>query len=181
VHHGLASRSRRIETMIDLMRHLDQRFSLDLMLVSSEPGYLDWLRQRAGGDPRIRFREPVPTAEIIAATCDYDIGLFLLPPTNLNYRFALPNKFFEFVQARLAIAIGPSPEMARLTQQHGLGVVADDFSPETLARQLNRWDAAAIDRAKAAAHVAAETLCWEQVREKLRGIVRQLLPSSCAA
>ena len=31
VHHGLASRSRQIETMIDLMRHLDRRFTLDLV------------------------------------------------------------------------------------------------------------------------------------------------------
>ena len=181
VHHGLASRSRKIETMIDLMRHLDRRFTLDLMLVSSEPGYLDWLRQRTGGDPRITFRAPVATSEIIAATRDYDIGLFLLPPTNFNYRFALPNKFFEFVQARLAVAIGPSPEMARLVRQHELGVVAEDFAPATLARHLNALDAPAIDRAKAAAHRAADVLCWENSRALLRDLVHRLLSQSCAA
>lgn len=181
VHHGFANRSRRIETMIDLMRQLDARFTLDLMLVSPEPGYIEYLRRHAAGDTRIRFREPVPTSEIVAATRDYDIGLFLLPPTNFNYRFALPNKFFEFLQARLAIAIGPSPEMARLVTQHGLGVVSEDFSPASLARGLNRLDAAAIDRAKAAAHRAADVLCWDNVRATLREVVENLLAKPCAA
>ena len=48
---------------------------------------------------------------------DYDVGLYLLPPTNFNQRYALPNKFFEFIQGRLAIAIGPSPEMAKLVER----------------------------------------------------------------
>lgn len=181
VHHGLASRSRQIETMIDLMRHLDARFTLDLMLVAAEPGYLEALRQRAGGDGRIRFRAPVPTSQIVAATREYDIGLFLLPPTNLNYRFALPNKFFEFVQARLAVAIGPSPEMARLVREHDLGIVADDFAPATLARQLGALDVAALDRMKQASHRAADRLCWENVQLTLRTLVEQLASESCAA
>jgi hypothetical protein len=29
---------------------------------------------------------------------------------------ALPNKFFEFIQARLAVAIWPSPEMSKITK-----------------------------------------------------------------
>jgi hypothetical protein len=181
IHHGLASRSRRIETMIDLVRHLDQRFTLDLMLVSGEAGYLDWLRARAADDPRITFREPVPTAEIVATTRQYDIGLFLLPPTNFNYRLTLPNKFYEFIQARLAVAIGPSPEMARLIREYSLGVVAEDFEPATLARHLNALDAAAIDRAKHAAHAAAETLCWENSRATLRDLVNRLLSQPCVA
>lgn len=181
VQHGLASRSRRLELTIDLMRHLDARFTLDLMLISGEAGYIESLRARAGGDPRIRFRDPVPAHTIIAATREYDLGVFLLPPINFNYRFALPNKFFEFIQARLAIAIGPSLEMARLTRAHGLGVIADDFAPETLARALNALDAAAIDRYKHAAHAAAGQLCWENVRETLRGEVERLLATPCAA
>ena len=181
IHHGIASRSRQLELSIDLMRHLDSRFTLDLMLVASEPDYLEWLRRRAAADARIRFRAPVPQREIVAATRDYDVGLFLLPPINLNYRFALPNKLFEFVQARLAIAIGPSPEMARLVRHYELGLVAGDFTPATLARQLNALDAAAIDRAKHAADRAAGVLCWENVRATLEDMVRQLLSEACAA
>lgn len=180
VHHGLASPSRKIEVMIDLMRHLDARFTLDLMMLEPDAAYARALRARAAGEPRIQFRPPVSRAEIIPATRDYDIGLFLLPPTNFNYQHALPNKFFEFVQTRLAIAIGPSPEMARLVRQHGLGVVSADFTPEALARELMALDAAAIDRFKAASHRAASELCWEAGSQTMRQQVEQLL-KPCAA
>jgi glycosyltransferase involved in cell wall biosynthesis len=33
VHHGLASRSRRLEAMIDVMRHVDERFTLTILLL----------------------------------------------------------------------------------------------------------------------------------------------------
>lgn len=181
VHHGLASPSRSIELMIDLMQLLDERFTLDLMLVEPDERYARSLRRRAAGNARIKFRTPVPTAEIVAATREYDIGLFLLPPRNFNYRFALPNKFFEFVQARLAIAIGPSPEMARLVAQHGLGVVADAFTPTALAKKLVALDPAAVDAYKAAAHRAADVLCWDAAREVLRRRVSSILHLSCVA
>lgn len=178
VHHGLSSPSRSIEVMIDLMQHLDPRFTLDLMLLEPDARYARFLRRRAASDPRIVFRPPVPTAEIVAATREYDLGLYLLPPLNFNYRFGLPNKLFEFIQARLGLAVGPSPEMARLVHQHQLGVVAEDFRPATLARHLNRLDAATIDRFKAAAHLAADALAWEAVGGILRRRVMQLLAES---
>jgi hypothetical protein len=175
IHHGSAMPSRRIELMIELMARLDARFSLDLMLVAPDERYRRYLQAKAAPLRRIRFLDPVAPDQIVTATRDYDVGLFLLPPTNFNYRHALPNKFFEFIQARLAVAIGPSPEMARLVRQHALGVVAGDFSPPSLAAALNALTAADLDRFKANAGRAARLLTWEQDREVLYQEVRRLL------
>jgi hypothetical protein len=43
---------------------------------------------------------------------------------------------YEFIQAKLAIAISPSPEMKKVVEQYDLGVVADDFTPENLANKI---------------------------------------------
>ena len=40
VHHGGASPSRRLETMIEAMDQLDDRFRLDFMLLPSVPKYM---------------------------------------------------------------------------------------------------------------------------------------------
>jgi hypothetical protein len=61
---------------------------------------------------------------------------------------ALPNKFFEFVQARLAVAIGPSPEMARLVRQYGFGVVSDSFDARELATRIAALTPKDIERLK---------------------------------
>lgn len=181
IHHGAAIASRRIESMIDLMQHLDARFELDLMLVTQEGGYLESLRRRAQGQPRIRFLDPVPMADIAARTNDYDIGLFLLEPTNFNYLHALPNKFFEFMQARLAIAIGPSPEMQALVQAHGCGVVADSFAPADLARRLNALTSLEIFAMKQASGLAAQRFNAVATRSWLRDEVQAVLDGAVPA
>jgi len=178
IHHGGAQRARRLELMIEVMSHLDQRFSLDFMLVGNDASYIRELQSRASGDPRIRFLPPVRMEDICQATNDYDVGLYLLPPLNLNQRFALPNKLFEFIQARLAVVIGPSPEMARIVRQYGAGVVAESFEPLALAAVLNALTEQDVSRYKQASHAAAEKLCFETAAERLLGVIERLLPDN---
>jgi hypothetical protein len=173
--HGAAIRARRIENMIAMMAHLDERFELDLMLVPNDPAYVQELRELAARQPRVRFVDPVPMTEIVPRTAEYDMGVFLLEPTNFNYAMALPNKFFEFLQARLAIAIGPSPEMARIVTGEGCGVVAPDFRPETLARALNTLTAERIDGFKQQAHRLAARYSAEENERVFMGLVSRLL------
>jgi len=55
IHHGTAVPSRGIETMIEVMRHVDERFHLDLMLVRLSLPYLEKLSVRARKVPQIRI------------------------------------------------------------------------------------------------------------------------------
>ena len=50
----------------------------------------------------------------------------------------MPNKLFEFVQARLGVAIGPSPDMKNFVEQQGVGIVAEEFTPRSMASALNK-------------------------------------------
>jgi hypothetical protein len=175
IHHGAAIRSRNLECMIEMMKHLDQRFTLDLMLVGTDPSYLAKLHRLAGSNRRISFVEPVPMSEICQRINEYDIGVFLLPPVNFNYRHALPNKFFEFIQARLGVAIGPSPEMAALLARYGCGVVADSFQPAALAAALQGLTETKVKALKWASHRAAHELNFEQEGKLLLKEVDRLL------
>jgi len=174
IHHGQTIRSRHLETMIDVMALLDDRFTLDFMLVETNPGYMRELRERAAADPRIGFVPPVPMGEICRALNSYDLGLYLLKPVNFNHEHALPNKFFEFMQARLAVAIGPSPEMARLLHLHGFGIVAGSFEPAALATALSAITDADLARYKQAADIAARCVNFDTGAHVLLEEVRRL-------
>lgn len=137
IHHGIANRSRKIEKMIKMMDYLDDRFFLNLILMPVDPSYLLELKKMAEGK-RIEFIEPVPTQEIPKFINQFDIGLFILEPVNFNYANALPNKFFEFIQARLAIAIGPTPEMKKIVDKEKIGIVTETFDEWEMANKLNK-------------------------------------------
>jgi hypothetical protein len=175
IHHGAAGPSRKIENMIRMMDYLDGRYELNLMLIESWPGYLRRLKRLAKGKKNINFLPPVSMRALSQQLNQYDIGVFLLEPTNFNYFYALPNKFFEFIQARLAIAIGPSPEMARIVKEHDLGVVAEDFSPRALAHCLLELNWQKINYYKLQSHKIARLMSAEQNKKILLNLVNLIL------
>jgi hypothetical protein len=175
IHHGVAGRSRKIENMIKMMDDLNGRFELNLMLVESDPSYFRCLKRIAQRNSRIRFLPPVPMRSLPAYLNQFDVGVFLIEPTNFNYRYTLPNKLFEFIQARLAIAIGPSPEMARIVREYDLGVISEDFSPKTFALSLSSLDREKINHYKLRSHRIARMMSAEKNKEILLDLVRQVL------
>ncbi|MBO1900578.1 glycosyltransferase family 1 protein [Leucobacter weissii] len=161
VHSGLPAPARKLEVMIDAVLATRSEVTLDLYLMQNNRAYLDELKARAGGDPRIVFRDPVPYAELVRTLHRYDVGLSLIAPTTFNLEWCLPNKFFDFVQARLGVIIGPSPEMARFIERYGFGETADDFTAEALARVLDELTPERVDAWKRAAHEHARELSGE--------------------
>jgi glycosyltransferase involved in cell wall biosynthesis len=181
VHHGIATPSRKLELMIEMMNLLDERFTLDLILMV--PGfaskktrqYIDDLRRMAQTDPRINIIPPVSSSEVVATVHKYDIGVFLIPPINFNYRNTLPNKLFDFIQARLGVAIGPTPEMAQIVTQYNTGVVSKDFTPQSLALELNKLTKSDIENYKRNSGTAAGELNAEANAKKMNEIVAAVL------
>jgi glycosyltransferase involved in cell wall biosynthesis len=175
IYHGAVHPSRRTEDMISLMDHLDNRFHLDLMLVKDSSRYFRKLSELAEQHPRVTIRDPVPMPDIPERINGYDIGLFLLSPETFSYRMALPNKLFEFIQGRLAIAIWPSPEMAKIVNEYKCGIVSGDFTIESIAKQLNSLSTKDIEKFKMNSHKAAGHLCAENNKDILLNIVEKLL------
>jgi hypothetical protein len=181
VHHGGSTPSRKLELMIEMMKFLDERFTLDLMLIippsssSKTRGYIDYLKSLAAEDQRIRFLPAIKSCEIVPFINQYDIGVFLLPPVNFNYANTLPNKLFDFIQARLAVAIGPTPEMAEIVEKYTIGVVSEDFTPQSLAKRINSLTKEQISFFKQNTQKAAENLNAEQNQIELNSIIKKII------
>jgi len=175
IHHGRAMPERQIEDMITAMRYLDERFTLDLMLIPGTPGYLEHLKRISFSISTVRFLEPVRMQDLPTATNGYDMGVYLLSPTSFNNHYALPNKFFEYIQARLGVAIGPSPEMARIVREFSLGVVATDFSPRAFAASLMSVNQQSLVNYKISSHRAAKVLNSDSNAKVIRRLVNAAL------
>jgi hypothetical protein len=175
VHHGAAISSRNLEEMIDMFEFLDNRFSLDFMLVPSDVRYFADLKKRAERYPKIRFIDPVPMRKIVESINCYDLGVYILPPTSFNNEYALPNKLFEFIQARLGVAIGPSPEMAKIVKDQNIGVVATSFSAWDLAYALNGISLEDVRVMKNNATESAKIFCFDQNAKKILCLAEKAL------
>lgn len=174
VHSGRVAVQRRLDIMIQGVRDSSADVTLDLYLVGVESPEMDKLRSLAADDPRIRFREPVPYPKLVKTLNTYDVGLSIFPPTTFNLAWCLPNKFFDFVQARLGVIVGPSPEMARFVDQYKIGLVLPDFDPSSLATALDSLTPHGVAQWKATSHSHATALSsesqsaiWEDLMARL--------------
>ena len=166
VHHGVANKNRNLENMIKIVQNLDQRFTLDFYLVGNL-SHVEKLKKAAAGCERINFLEPVSYEGIIPMLNNYDIGFYYLEPNGFNVTYCLPNKFFEFIQARLAIFVGPSPDMSELVNEFDCGFVCDEFSIVSAVNTLKRLNSDQIDRARVNSDKASRVLCYEKESEKI--------------
>jgi len=175
VHSGLAAPERRLDLMIDAVRATTATVTLDLYLVDNGVGELERLRARAAGDTRIVFREPVAYSELVRTLNGYDVGLSVLPPTTFNLAWCLPNKFFDFIQARLGVIVGPSPEMAGFVERYTIGAVTDDFEAASLARVLDAMTPEQVTSWKRASSAHAEELSSERQADVWGPLVTRVL------
>jgi len=137
--------------------------SLDLYLMGEGSGprrELERLAAELGS--RITIHPPVEQSELVGVLNQYDAGIHVLAPTCTNNKLALPNKFFDFVQARLAIVTGPTAAMVEVLEKYSLGTVTGGFEQEEITRTINELTPEKVREYKARADASAEALGAER-------------------
>lgn len=162
VHSGNPFKERGLADLMRAVADSTADLTLDLYLTYNPPtdrAELQTLAENLG--QRITIHEPVSQDVLIDTLHSYDVGIHVLPPTSENNALALPNKFFDFVQARLGIIVGPSIEMARIVRENALGVVTNDFDEASIRGALDALTPQQVDDFKAAAQQHAHELSAE--------------------
>lgn len=178
VHSGSASPGRSLETLIEAMKLAQKpELSLDMYLVvaADEERYFQDLVSQAADVSGVTVNRGVSYNELIPTLNTFDVGVHLLPPTTFNNIHALPNKLFDYVQARLGIVCGPSPEMVRYVEQYHLGEISKSFDSDSLADILSTLSAESVQRWKQNSESAAKELSAEHELKKLSSMVQKLL------
>ena len=177
VSHGVASQARRTDLLIQSLALSDKRYELHLIITNHRSSYAEKLHKLAEAiaPNRVFFHQPVSPSDIVKEISKYDIGFFPLYPTNFNYSIALPNKFFEFIAAGLAVCIGPSPSMSEIIEQYNCGLIVPSFEPELFAETLNNTSAIKWDDLKMASFQARNDLNADVEMGKLLNIFNDLL------
>jgi glycosyltransferase involved in cell wall biosynthesis len=177
LYHGIVTPGRGLEATIDSVAAWRPEFNLTLR-GPGEAHYLDALRRRIGERglaDRVALAPPVPMTALVREAAAFDLGFFALPRSSRHNEFALPNKFFEYVMAGLALCVSDLPEMARLVRDYELGVTFPSIDPEAIAAAVNALDPESIDRYKGNALAAACELCWECESKRFVDAYRSML------
>lgn len=123
-------------------------------------------------EDRVKFLGRLPINQLHEVTRQSDLGISLEEDLGLNYRFALPNKLFDYIQAGVPVLVSNLPEMRRVVEHYQIGIIAETHQRKELAELMKT---ALIDQEKRQVWkqnlpFAAKELCWENEEVVLRTI-----------
>lgn len=163
VHSGGAQANRRIEVMMEAVAKSSANVILDLYLTGEKGDYAATLRELADRlGSRVTVFPPLPYSDLLARLNEYDIGIHILPPTNTNNVLALPNKLFDYIQARIGVVVGDTEAMADPVREFEIGAVTSGFDVDDVVQTLDGLTRERVSTWKTNVHSAAESLSVDQ-------------------
>jgi len=130
-----------------------------------------------GLESKVKFLGRLPLHKLYEVTSKADLGISLEEDLGLNYRFALPNKLFDYIQAGVPVLVSNLPEMMQIVEHYQIGAIAETHQRKVLAELMR---AALFDQEKRLVWKqnlpkAAKELCWENEEKFLRSVYEHFL------
>jgi len=168
LYQGVLNPGRGIKPMIEALHFLKD---IDLVII----GYgkvENELRQFVKDEMlenRVHFLGRIPQEELPNYTKLATIGMVLEEPLGLSFEYSLPNKLFDYIHSGLPIICGSLPEIKKVVETYKVGVVVEDYAPETIAEKIQELvdNEALYYQIKLNQQKIKKGFCWENEQQLL--------------
>ena len=168
LYQGVLNPGRGLKPMIKALHYIED---LDLIII----GYgkvEEELKQfvlEENMQTRVHFLGRVAREKLFNYTQKATLGMVLEEPLGLSFTYALPNKLFDYIHAEIPIIAGKLPEVESIVNKYNVGVLVDDYQPETIANTIKELlsNNQLLAQIKTNQKEAKEILCWEKEQQKL--------------
>ncbi len=125
---------------------------------------------------KVLFFGKRPYSELMQFTHYADIGLALDKPKSLNYKYALPNKLFDYINTQTAVISSNLIEIEKIVKHYEIGCVIEQTEPKLIAAAINSLinNPELLATYKNNCKAAAKIENWENEKVKLKALIDSL-------
>jgi glycosyltransferase involved in cell wall biosynthesis len=125
---------------------------------------------------RVTFLGYIPTNDLIHVTSRADLGVALFEPSSINYKYALPNKFFEYIMAGIPVLASNIATFKYYIEKYKVGMTVEPADLNKITRLLMQMvqDKDKLAEWQANTRKAAQQLNWESEFRLLKQIYENL-------
>ena len=125
---------------------------------------------------KVELRNKVPNEELKQITFCCDAGLSLDKDTNINYRFSLPNKLFDYIHANIPVVASDLVEVKKIILQYNVGKLIPSHNPKDIADTIRLLfeNKNEYDELKANTSKAKQELCWEKEKNVFVNLISKI-------
>ena len=123
---------------------------------------------------KIKFISKITPLQLQKLTPLADLGISLEEDLGLNYKYALPNKLFDYIQAQVPVLVSNLPEMKQIVLKYNIGEVVSSRNPKQLASQIQNILKKEKIFYKNQLEKASKELIWENEEKILIAIFNNL-------
>lgn len=176
LYQGALNLGRGLEMLIESMQFLTD---VCLLLVGDGDKMVELkqLAQEKGVTEKVIFTRKIPFEKLPSYTQLATIGVSVEEDLGDNYRYALPNKLFDYIHAGKPVLVSDLPEMRNIVETYRCGEVLQNRMPELVARQIQSLlqNTSQLQIYAQQSRKASEELCWQREEEKILQLYRNSL------
>lgn len=174
---GGLQRGRGLHNLINLLTVLPEKYELRFVGDGILRKELEQQALSLKLEKRVHFVGRVNNSEVVNELSKSHIGVYLMENTGLCHYLALPNKFFQFISARLPVIVPHFPEMEKIVRQYEIGAAVDPTNIHETAQKVLQFtsDKNMYDRFVSNCEKAAGVLNWQVEKEKFLKAVHNLV------
>ncbi len=159
------------EEMVEAMKYIDGA----VLLIVGGGDVIEKLKEMALHPDikgKVVFKPRQPYNSLMQYTANADMGLTLDKDTNLNYRYSLPNKIFDYIQAGIPVLASNLPEIRKIIEKYEIGDFIPNHEPVEIAKKVLEImkDTAQLNNWKRNLTFAADDLTWEKESEIIKQV-----------
>jgi len=126
-------------------------------------------------DQKITFLPKMPFEELSFYTKQASLGLTLDKDTNINYRFSLPNKLFDYIHAGVPVLASPLFEIKKIIDDYRVGETILNHEPTQIAQHITTIinNKEKLAEYKSNCKIAAKKLNWDIEKQTLINILKK--------